>query len=218
MAPTCPKQALAFALIGLALGCSACGTGGARRSTTPPVSGRSTHTAPLVSVSFHPHSIEGDNDRDGADGTQTTTSDGRRARFDRDDREIVGFGRSADSAQRRAITALFERYYRAIAADNGTAACSLLFSLLAESIPEVYGQEPGPVYLRGLKTCPAVVSLMLQHARGELASEIEVTGVRVRGKRGYVLFGSADKPASALAVHREGGDWKVDEMLPTALP
>lgn len=217
MTSLCPKQMSAFVLIGLALGCSGCGADSARRPTTPPASDRPAHTAPLVSVSFHPRSIEGDADHDGDDGTQTATN-GRRARFDRDDREIAGFGRPADSAQRRAITALFEHYYRAIAADDGDEACSLLFSLLAESIPEVYGQEPGPVYLRGLKTCPAVVSLMLQHARGELASEIEVTGVHVHGKRGYVLLGAAGKPAADLAVRREGRNWKIDEMLPTALP
>ncbi|HEY5194258.1 MAG TPA: hypothetical protein VIJ39_10360 [Solirubrobacteraceae bacterium] len=219
------KPALASIPIGFSLWIVACGgenTGARRPAARPPAGQAAQASLPSASVSFTPRLIEGDEDGDG-DGEQGGASEAGRGkhhprRLDNDDRVITAYGQPASSADRQAIVALVERYYRAAVADDATSACSLLFSLLAESIPEDYGQEPGPTYLRGLKSCPAILLLMLQHARSELASEIEVIGVRVRGKRAYVLLGSATKPASYLIVHREARTWKIDQMLPGTLP
>ena len=76
---------------------------------------------------------------------------------DLDPREgALGLGRPAGEPERRAIVTAVERYYQAALAEDGSKACSLLYSSLAEAAAEDYGQPGGPEYLRGDTTCQQI--------------------------------------------------------------
>jgi hypothetical protein len=136
---------------------------------------------------------------------------------DKDDGDIVNYGHAADTSEEQAVTTLVKRYYAAALAGDGAKACGMIAPAFAKAIPEDYGQAPGPSYLRGAKTCPAVMALVLKHARGRLTSSFEVTGVRVNGNRAIALLGFTAMRASSIDLARESGAWKIDALLGSPL-
>jgi hypothetical protein len=134
------------------------------------------------------------------------------------DDDLVRFGKPASAADRRAITSVFKRYQAAAVAEDGITACHLLYSSFAEAIPEDYGQPPGPSYLRGGKTCQAIMTMLFRHSHDELTSAFDVTGVRVVRNQGVALLGSKKAPASYLDMRRERGLWKVGALIAISLP
>lgn len=137
---------------------------------------------------------------------------------DSDENDIVRFGRPAGIADKRAVITVVKHYQEAALTGDAAKACSLLYSTFAETVPEDYGQAPGPAYLRGGTTCQAVMSMLFKHFHSELTSTFDVTGVRVMGNRGITLLGSRTRPASHIDVRRERGVWKVDALLAVPLP
>lgn len=154
-----------------------------------------------------------DHDPDDDSPTRESTS-----YHDHDDANILSYGGTPSAADERIVTALAKRYYAAAAADDGAMACSLILSGMAKTLPEDYGGRTGPAYLRGGKTCRAIMSLLFKHFHGSLTSVIKVTGVRVKGDRAYALLSSTTRPASYLTLRREAGAWKVEELLAVTLP
>lgn len=133
---------------------------------------------------------------------------------------IVEYGHEASSADKQAITALVKRYYLAAAKDDGATACSLIYSPLSESVAEDYGQAPGPAYLEG-KTCAVVMAKLFRHLSGQSPSVLaatEVTGVRVKGRKGFALLRSAAIPEGDIPVTRELGTWRVGTLIGGAVP
>lgn len=116
----------------------------------------------------------------------------------------------------RPLTTLVKRYFAAAVADDGARACSLIYSLYAETIVETYGQPPaGPPELHG-STCAVVLSKLFRLHHGQLVAEartLAVTGARADGNRGLVLLRFHGIPAHNLEVHRERGVWKIDDIL-----
>lgn len=165
-----------------------------------------------------------------APGSTSRSSDARapghaESYRDFDDNPVLTYGRAADAADRRAVTALVKRYYAAGAAGDGASACALTSRAFAQTIPEDYGQELGQAassgvlaLLRGARTCAAILSLLFEHYHDRLSAAVAVTGVRVDGEYGYALVGSATMPASVVEVGREGGVWRIDELLGRAVP
>jgi hypothetical protein len=131
------------------------------------------------------------------------------------------FGHAANAADARAMTALVKRYYAAAAASDGAAACPLVYSILAEAIPEDYGQSSARTPLRG-KTCAVVISKLFKHFHKRLKSDsatLKVAAVRVLGNRGSVLLGfDGQLPKHYLETHRERGAWKIDRLLDNEQP
>lgn len=116
---------------------------------------------------------------------------------------------------------MVKRYYIAAVANNGAKACSLVYWLFAEAIPEDYGQSPGPPALSG-KTCPVVLSKLFRLHHEQLVADaagLEVTGARVERRRGVVLlrFRGSREPRY-IQMHRERHAWKIDALLDEALP
>jgi hypothetical protein len=89
---------------------------------------------------------------------------------------------------------------------------------LAKSVPKDYGQAPGPAYLRGGKTCHAVMSLMFKQFGKQLAGAVAVTGIRVQGNNALALLGSKTKPARDIMVQRVETTWKIGSLLGEPLP
>lgn len=152
-----------------------------------------------------------------ADFDNDSKSRQSRSYHDGDDRLVTAWGHPASPADFHAVMALVESFYAAGAAGDAKWACSLLFSLFAEAVPEVYGGPAGPGYLQG-ETCAAVMSKLLRVDHSKFAATVAVTGLRVRGNQGRALIGSESLPASYLTVRRERGVWKVDELESDRLP
>lgn len=150
----------------------------------------------------------GDQDKDGAAGHY----------FDGDDGSVRFWGDAADAGETRAIEGLVKRYYAAAATENGRLACALTYYLDVETLPEGYGQPPGPLWLHGADMCPVLLGTIFRHFHNELTEAVHVTAVRVSGERAYALVGFQALPAGYVKARREGGRWKIDGLLAAALP
>ncbi len=137
---------------------------------------------------------------------------------DSDDSEIVATTHDAKAPDKRVIIAVVQRYYAALATGNGVKACSMLLPSLAQSAPEDYGLSPGPSFLRGGKTCPAIIVMLSKHFHARLAGHVEVTGVHARGDNALALLGSTTMPASDVSLERRGNAWKVTALIGDVLP
>jgi hypothetical protein len=151
-------------------------------------------------------------------GDQDKDSSAAAGYYDGDDGNIRYYGQAASTSDARAIMTLLTRYYAAAATEDGARACALTYFLDVETLPEQYGQPPGPLWLRGAKTCPAVLSRVFRHFHSLLTPRVEVTAVRVSGDRADVLVGFTTLPAGFVKARREGGVWKIDGLLAVALP
>jgi hypothetical protein len=140
-----------------------------------------------------------------------------RGYHDKDDSVISAYGQEAGATDRQALTAAVKRYHAAAVAGDGARACAMIKASFAKAIPEDYGRPSNPAYLRGT-TCSAVMSGLFKHEHRALSAAFEVTGVRVAGRRAYILLGSRTTPASYLILEREGGAWQVVGLLGAPLP
>ncbi len=156
--------------------------------------------------------VDGDKDNDVEAGSYDDTQNS----------SVVGFGHAANVSEKRTIEALVRRYYAAALANDGAKACAMLYSTFAEAIPEDYGLPPGPSYLRGVKTCPAAMTLTFKHFHKQLALEVPkltIRRVRVLERNGLVLLGfGAALPERQLGAVREGHTWRIDALLDSELP
>jgi hypothetical protein len=149
------------------------------------------------------------------DTSTSTTETDSKGRGDEGVGAISKYGHPAQGPEKRAITALVRAYYVAAAADDGAKACSLLYSLLEEAVPENYGQPPGPPSLRG-KTCATVLIKLFKQVPNQSSSVLaktEVTGVRVRGRVGFAQLRSSGMPMGQISVEREHQSWKVSSLI-----
>ncbi len=212
------KPLLALPVIAL-LGVGACGgagTGAGSAANVPPsttatASTPTTATGASVTAST-PVSTKADGDKDNDVGTPGD---------DNDNRGALLFGHAASAPEKRTITALVKRYYTTALAGDGARACSMLYSTLAEAVPEDYGLVPGPVYMRGAKTCPAAMALLFKHFHAQLALEVpklEVTRVRLIEHHGYALLSFGTLPEREILVIREGHTWKIGGIYDGELP
>jgi hypothetical protein len=138
-----------------------------------------------------------------------------------DDVGTLHYGRAATAAERQAIAAVAMRYYAAVAAGDGAAACALMSSRLAAStdlegeLPEAYRPAPGLTLFRG-KSCADVESLLFEvdrRALAEQAASVRVIGARVKGAASLALLGFRSSGEQELWLVLEHGAWKVDALL-----
>lgn len=137
---------------------------------------------------------------------------------DADDRANFDFGHEPSAREAHTISAIVKRYYIAGSAGNGAAACALLLPNFARTVPESYGGQAGPPYLRGAKTCAAVVSKLFAYLHEELSEAITIVGVRVEGRETQVLLASRKMRASHIFLLREGGSWRIEGLVGQPLP
>lgn len=223
------------------LGCLLSGCGEASRSaqlahTAQPASTSAARAHRLASatvlVAHSLHGLRGDEDDDDvpsptmgtnplgdADGDPDNDRLDNRGRgyYDGDDAPVRGFGHGLSPSRMPAPMAVARHYLELAAASAGAGACSLLAAVPARAAPR-YGQVGGPAYLSGANGCGQVLTRLFAHSRGELTGRVEVTAVRVAGTRAEVLLGSRAHAATYLALRREAGAWRVDQLLPAPLP
>jgi hypothetical protein len=231
-----PKQP-AIALLGVAIGLSftACGGAGRHAGSAPSVASTTggPGKAPLTEGSLRtvPSGLylsDRDNDEIGdADGDNNADNDhdasldykpdDNGSYHDADDRSFLTAGRAASFSQARTIATVVRRYYALVAAGDGAAACAQLTVRLADAVPVDYGEVGSSSHLRGGKTCAAIVLRVFKHFLPEFAGPVEVTDVRVYGDQVLAFIGSKTLPACYTNVEREGGIWKVAQLLPGKL-
>jgi hypothetical protein len=209
------------------LGVSICACGGAGthsgssiRVSSAAASDTTTGTTSSVSSSIH-STIDNDNDNAFTKADNDSDNDNGAPGDDKNNNSVLYAFHAASPADERAITSLIKRYYAVALAGQGAKACSMIYSTLAESVPEDYGlSPPGPPYMRGT-TCPVVLSLMFKHFHTELAAELpklEVARVRLQGHRGLAVLHFGKVPQRQLQVAREGHVWKLASLLDSELP
>lgn len=130
-----------------------------------------------------------------------------------------GYG-PKDEADEQKVAAIVERYYAAAAADDGAKACSMLYSHMANSVAEDYGQPPGPPELRG-KTCAVVMSKVFKHRDGQPTADLTaITVIGMRTNKDNEALALLRSPAMAfgeISLHRQGSSWKILQLLGSPL-
>jgi|GEM_PF-1484252 len=214
-----------FATVWLGVTLCACGGAGTHSSPSAQVSSAAasdTTTGATSPVSSSVHSAT-DNDNDSAftKADNDNDNDSGAPGDDKNNNSVLDAFHAASPADERTIASLIKRYYAVALAGQGAKACSMIYSTLAESVPEDYGlSPPGPPYMRGT-TCPAVLSLMFKHFHTELVAELpklEVARVRLEGHRGLAVLRFGKAPQRQLQVAREGHVWKLASLLDSELP
>lgn len=234
-----PKRLLLILLASVPLALSAGGCGGGTRSsgsvsalsaTTPVTHGVITTSAIPKGQRLrgdgdadNPSDIDGNGDLDnnspgGYDGDQDSPTPGSYRFPDADDKPTFAYGHPPSLAEEHAIVSVVKRYYAAAAASDGAVACSLLLSSFARSAVESYGQSDGPSYLRGAKSCAALLSMLFRHFHEELKEAISVVQVRVERGDAQTVLSSRKMPAGHIFLALEGRSWKIQQLLGQPLP
>jgi hypothetical protein len=162
----------------------------------------------------NPSDIDGNGDGDGANDPDNDNPTPASYRFpDKDDKPIFAYGHPPHAAEKTAIMTTFKRYYAAASTGDGAEACSLQLPSFARSVPENYAQTGALSYLRGGKTCQAVMSMLFGHLHRQLAEAVTVVEVRVEDHVAQVIFSSRAMPASRIFLLREGSSWKIPTLI-----
>jgi hypothetical protein len=147
----------------------------------------------------------------------TDANDGDDDPGSNDDEPVVDFGKAASPADARAITTLVKRFYAATSAANGPGICSLIYNVIAETIPENYENSPEA---KG-RTCAEIMGKVFAKQHRQVArdrSRLRVTRVRVEGNKGIVIVYLGKHPEPYFLVHRQGSEWKMQRLFITTLP
>ncbi len=202
-----PLLALLTAML-LCVGACACGGSSGGGGGGGSRGARSAAPAGNVSNEIKLESTKTDSDKDndigviGADDKRNT--------------QALDFGHAATASERRAITALIVRYYAAALAENGTKACAMIYSTLAEAIPADYSGNPGVSYMQGATTCAESMTLLLKHFHQILAIEVpklKVVSVRLEEHHGLAVLNFGPLPERQIYITREGHIWKMTSLL-----
>jgi hypothetical protein len=141
--------------------------------------------------------------------------DGKHPRVDNDKLTVRDYGHAAGRAERLQIAALVGRYLASAAADDGLRGCELLDTQMALAAHIDYGVY-GPPYLRGARSCAAVLSRLFEHEHRHLAMAVQrlkVKSVRVEGASGFAILDLGGTREGQMAVERERSGWKVEALL-----
>lgn len=148
-------------------------------------------------------------------------NDARAPDDDTNNNSALNFGRAASASDTKAITVLVKRYYALADAENGAAACPMIYSTLEEAVPEDYGQSPpGPSYARGT-SCAAVLTLIFKHYHSQIALEhprLKVARVRLIEHHGIAILHFGTMPEREISVARERHTWKLGSLFDSEIP
>jgi hypothetical protein len=128
------------------------------------------------------------------------------------------FGEEADGADRTAGSRSVQDFLRAFADGDWSTACSLMSASTKENL-EAFVEGSASESLK-LSCTELIKALRKQVPANRLppTDRIEVTGVRIEGERGFVLYRDPGGTESAFPVVREGSAWKVAAIAGQSLP
>jgi hypothetical protein len=132
--------------------------------------------------------------------------------------EMTTAAYGANTADKRAITAVLKSYFTAAVSGESTKGCSLLAANLATAVTEEQSQLTSGT----TGTCATSLSRLLSQQHKRLVREepttMVVTGVHVRGNAGFATLGFRAAPESEMVLLREGNTWKIDALFDSTLP
>jgi len=128
---------------------------------------------------------------------------------------IETFGEEASSDDRDAASTTVQEFLRARADGDWGKACSLMSASTQETLAGFGGTPQKSLPCRQLLEGVASRISAKTLAAGK---NTEVTGVRIDGERGFVLYRDAGGTESAFAVVREGSAWKAGAINGYPLP
>jgi hypothetical protein len=129
-----------------------------------------------------------------------------------------GFGEPAGPKDRDAEATTVQRFLRAQADGDSATACSLMSASTLDNLKVfVEGAASNSLKLPCRKLVEALRSQIPAKTLA-LGARIQVTGVRIEGERGFVLYRDAGGTESAFPVVREGSAWKVAAIAGRRLP
>lgn len=154
-------------------------------------------------------------------GRHRDFNDGDRDPESNDDDTVLKYGHAADTADKRAVTAVVMSYYAAAADGNGSEGCRLIYPAVVELILE-NSNAPSARASQLSAGCPPILSKMFDQHRQSFVAQLatlQVTGVRVEEEKALALlrFASTLEPRK-LELHREGKMWKIWSLFDTGLP
>jgi hypothetical protein len=200
----------------IALGVSACGSSG--KSTTTGSSTAAAHTTQATKpdpAHIPPAPVETKVDADHDNDVGAPYDDSSNA-------GALEFGKPASTADTRAITAAIKHYYAVALSGNGAKGCSLIYSPIAESVVEDYGQSPpGPAYMSA-NTCAGAMTLFFKHFHPQFVAEVphlRVRRVQLEEHHGIAILSFGKKLSERdISIVREGHAWKIEGLLDKELP
>ncbi len=187
------KTPIALGALALITGLLLAGCGGGGGDSSTP-------TAPTSPS----HSSQGKGSTGSKDGGLAQTGD----------QSVQAFGSEAKGADRAAPIATFHGYLTAIADHDTARACSYLSASVQQSLRRLVVPQ-----LRA-KGCPAILPKILSATAAPIGRQQaggEVTRVRVKGDRAFVLYHAPGARLYAMTMMREGGAWKATMIAGTVL-
>ena len=120
---------------------------------------------------------------------------------------LRNYGEEASPSDRADAAAAVEAFLRARGDGDAVRECALL----AESTKETLAGFGGGL-VEKKESCPKLITAVTSRIRTKALAQpgrIKVTGMRVDGDRGFVLYRDQKGEESAFAVVREGSVWKI---------
>lgn len=149
--------------------------------------------------------------------------DGERRLYD--DRHIRHFGHAAGRTDFVTIAVLVKHYFDIALANDASGVCALSSSRIEASpnislLPMDY-RSPLTNALHG-ESCLRFMMRFLQLSHAQLAfaevPTLKVVEVRVSDARALAVLAFRRIPEREIALRREGGRWKIDALLDSAIP
>jgi hypothetical protein len=196
------RHALALAaLLALALALSACGEGGEESTATTTSSVQAGAGEPAGAAGEAGKAFTPKPHTDSGGGSEQFQVKGA-------DNSVQEYGTEAEGAEFEQVAAVLHGFLDARAAEEWAAACSYLAPGVVASLEEeAAAQAEG-----GERSCAAgledfALPAALDELRAE-AAQADVGSVRVEGESGFVIYRALGS-VYALAIARQGGEWKV---------
>jgi hypothetical protein len=128
--------------------------------------------------------------------------------------EVVKFGEEADVEEREAASAVLEENFQARAAGEWGKQCASMTVEQAEEVRET--TEPNGNCVTGLRIQASPLAQTQAFRANPMTGPIYA--LRVLGSRGFALYHGKKGKEYAMAMKKEDGEWKVDDLTATELP
>jgi hypothetical protein len=125
--------------------------------------------------------------------------------------KIPNFGEEATAQEREAASAVVEASLKARAAADWAAQCATLSKAAAKKIQSFVPPAEGKTCSLALETEASPVE-QTQAVRANVMTE-PIAALRVKGNKGYALFHGAKGNDYAMAMEKEGDQWKVSALV-----
>ncbi len=213
-----------------ALSLSACGSGSTASSTGPTqtaagstsatgqtqtaTAGGGKQSTPAAPAGQNTGSTSTPAAPSGGAGESAGSAAGSPPKQEGGEKSIEDFGSEAQGSSRQAVLTAEHGYLSALAAGAFDQACSLLSSNVQRSLEQLAGSQAKA------QGCTAILPKLLSPSAPAVARQQaggQITKVRVKGDRAFVVFRAPGAKLYMFALSREHGAWKVTTVASSVL-